>query len=90
MLDHIIQRIGQPELLIRQYTDLHSHRLFILFAFPVLALFPHLVASAPATFGTADLTAAQHKKILRHLSRKNFVYPHRYPTVLNQLILYVR
>ena len=78
MLDHIIQRIGQPWLLLRRYTDLHSHRLFILFAFPVLALSTRLVANAPATFGTADLTAAQHKRILRHLSRKNFVYPHHY------------
>ena len=47
MLDHIIQRIGQPKLVIRRYTDLHSHRLFILFAFPVLALSTRLVPNAP-------------------------------------------
>ena len=90
MLDHITQRIGQPELLIRRYTDIHSHRLFILFAFPELKPFTRLVANAPATLRITDLTAAQHRRILRHLSRKNFVYPHRYSIVLDQMILSVR
>ena len=90
MLDHIIQRIGQLELLIRRHTSLLSHLLFILFAFSVLALLTHPIASAPATFRTADLTAAKHRGILRHLSRKNFVYPHRHQNVLDQLIPYVR
>nr|ADI16576.1 hypothetical protein [uncultured gamma proteobacterium HF0010_01E20] len=41
MLDHIIQHIEQPWLLLRGYMNLHSHRLFTFFAFPVLLPIAH-------------------------------------------------
>nr|ADI16577.1 hypothetical protein [uncultured gamma proteobacterium HF0010_01E20] len=39
---------------------------------------------------TGDRAVAKHERILRHLSRKNFVYPHHYRIVLNRSILYIR